>query len=437
MSILNQIPTPSFEFNPGLVDNRGALALVRQGQDITGQSAFPFVRNGVKNVPDKLGILRAVPANEPAVTFDGQGRNLGYLAESARTNQVLNSRDFASWGEGANITGSVQTVKGLTGRKMVLNAEGNIGNASDVLQRNNSRTYTNGQQYTVSFIAKKTSSHGVFGYVLTGSTFGDLYGIFSVNDNTTGVGSVASSANYANRSRKITPLGNDEFLCEETFTFNGTTGTGNQFLLLSVPNSVSSNIQNIGNEGAFGAPQIELGGFASSRILTDGSALTRPADILTFTDASDFIGQSEGVIYAEVDVNNIDSVASGLVVLTDSLGNDASNRIMIYKTATTNNIAFQLRISNTNIINHEQPVLTNKLKLIGLYKSGYLSFFVNGTKVLTDSSSFTLPLFDIIKIGRFTGSTIELPFNDPIRSVRLWKTADWCDDATAQLLTRI
>jgi hypothetical protein len=410
MSILQNIPTPSFEFNAGLVDNRGALALVRQGQDITGQVAFPFVRNGVKNVPDKLGILRAVPANEPAVTFDGQGRNLGYLPESARTNLLKYSEDFnagASWNRtditvestavpfnsslnfqkinfnaaNANVRQTYAVISSLITQSVFVKDDG-TSSTFNLRARNNVNTW--------SIIFKFTD--GVLEHI---STEGAGSPSFTIKELPNGIYRISASGITQEATQSIRIQGNAD----------------NSILAM--------------------AAQLEEGSFASTYIKTTDATVTRPADILTFTNASDLIGQTEGVIYAEVDLTKL--LGNVARILIDIHDGSASNRLAIIFTAAATNT---LRFLGTGISNIDQQLSsTGTLRLLYKVKNGDNKAFLNGSLIGQTSGNFTGSGLNTISIGQ--NFQDERQFDDPIRSVRLWKTADWCDDATAKLLTRI
>jgi hypothetical protein len=424
MSILNQIPTPSFEFNAGLVDNRGALALVRQGQDITGQVDFPFVRNSVKNVPDKLGILRAVPANEPAVTFDEQGRNLGYFPESARTNLILNSEQFQDWPIFINIntTGTPPFVNVAVAPDGTMTADKLIENTSTGQHIiGQTPTIPSGVPHTLSVFAKAAERGFLFLFEDSG---GGRSAYFNLQNGTIGtLGGVATAA--------IQSFGNGWYRCSITLT---STGTLARMRIATATANGTNSYSGDGTSGIFiwGA-QVELGAFPTTYIPTVASTVTRPADILTYTDASDFIGQSEGVIYAEVDWVN--SIALGRIV---TLFNNTSIRIDIRNTS-TNQIS-AVGVSSGVVQFSITSTTFNRIglgKILLRYESGNVLLYVNGVIVGSNTSAnfpFNATL-NQIKIGTFVDNTDS--FNDPISSLRLWKTTQWLTDDLAKLLTRV
>jgi hypothetical protein len=425
MSILQNIPTPSFEFNAGLVDNRGALALVRQGQDITGQSAFPFVRNGVKNVPDKLGIIRAVSANEPAVTFDGQGRNLGYLPESARTNLLERTEEFdnAYWTKGRTTTTANTTIAPDGTMTAETLTDDTTASATHRLFRG-SIPIVSGTSYSSScFIKAGTSNRAEIR--LTSNIETDIGIIGTVFD--------LSNGTIISGNGKIENYGNGWFRCTNIGISN-TTGDGAYFMYLYNSVNERSYTGTATNNLFIWGAQLEEGSFASTYIknVDTTAGVTRPADNLTYTNASDFIGQSEGVIYAEVDLRYFGTLFN-LSKDDDSPAVRNGNRIALdYNVG--NSLAYRIINNASTIVNRSTSIATGMSKIIITYALSGASFVVNGTVISADTVS-AIPDMGRIYLGQGVFDSAQP--QSPIRSVRLWKTADWCTDEVAQQLTTL
>ena len=60
----------------------------------------------------------------------------------------------------------------------------------------------------------------------------------------------------------------------------------------------------------FGELKLEAGSYATSYIPTSGSAVTRVADACSQTTPDGVIGQTEGTMYAEIDIRAITSVGT-------------------------------------------------------------------------------------------------------------------------------
>jgi len=363
------------------------------------------VRNSVKNVPDKLGILRAVPANEPAVTFDEQGRNLGYLPESARTNLLRWSEDFTQssvWAPFFAGTGTAPAVTSDAG----LSPTGEMTADSIELNLNGGTTFSDR-----SYIRQGVT-------VVVGDAYVAQIYLKAFDASQVGKKIFVSIENTAFINR-IVELQSEWTLYE--FSVVPTAINVNFGFQLRGSIDVAENAKFL----AWGA-QLEAGSFASSYIKTEASTATRPADNLTFTDASDFIGQSEGVIYAEVDLS---LKPTNRVILSLSDGASSVNSLVRLGYLQIDNKVYG-QLGSASV---QTTASVGKNKLIAIYTPTEISFFYNGVNI--GSTAGTPLTKSAINIGvTLVGAN---QYNDPIRSVRLWKTADWCDDATAQLLTRI
>ena len=167
--------------------------------------------------------------------------------------------------------------------------------------------------------------------------------------------------------------------------------------------------------------QAEVGPIATSPITTTTAAVSRAADVISASGAlvSGLIGQTEGTIYAEVDIRSFGNVGM-IAAISDGT---SSNRLEIYK-FTDSKIYFD-RISAT------QSALTSAgssaytastiLKIAVGYKSGDSQMYINGVAATTQQTqTFTFGTLTKVNIGssRSDGSV----FNDRIRAAALYTT---------------
>jgi hypothetical protein len=152
-----------------------------------------------------------------------------------------------------------------------------------------------------------------------------------------------------------------------------------------------------------GLPQIELGSVATSVIKTTGSAQTRNADVITKTGLGSVLPQTEGWVYAEVDVTRFIAGATRPILYFD----DGTARRGILLTS-LNRLAFR----NAEF----QITETGKYKVLARHTSGFASFdlFVNG--ILRTSNSLTATGVNTsIGLGVRQVDNDQF-FNDPIHS---------------------
>ena len=266
---------------------------------------------------NSAGLLKSVAANVPRLDWldpvtGGIASCPSVLREGGATNNILNSTDsFTNWITGANLSKPPVDVIGIMGVDLTVNvAGGELGVAAGRYSRAGlSLTLTSGLTYTISFLVKKTSTHSVFGYYALATN--DLGGGFNVDTMTTG--QIYGNAAFGSRVRRITPMGNDVYLCEETFTMTSTR-TMTQFNCAPVSSVTSPNNPGVSARIAFAAPQVELGSRATSRILTLASAVTRNADVITVTPPS---GVTEIITTFQDGTTDIETTIPGTFTLPE------------------------------------------------------------------------------------------------------------------------
>jgi hypothetical protein len=164
--------------------------------------------------------------------------------------------------------------------------------------------------------------------------------------------------------------------------------------------------------------QMEAGSVATSYIPTTTAAVTRNADVVTLSGAvSGCIGQTEGTIYAEVDVRNL-----GVETYFIRVDDGASTNIVSLRKLNTNNVRSAITAPTTSgTINISSATFTaGILKIAFAYKSGEIALCVNGAN-LTANGTFTFGAsFNRVSVGsNITGGT---ELNDRIRAVALYTT---------------
>jgi hypothetical protein len=313
-------------------------------------------------------------------------------------------------------------VIGVSGNNLTVAVSGSgIGSGAGALLRlSNNVALASGSTYTLSFFLKKTGAHTIGGYyaAITGAASGDLGGGFNVSGSFSS-GQIYNSAGTTSRIRRVEQWGTDVYRCSETFTM---TASGTLTQLLLGPTTAVNNATNpaVGLGIAFAAPQIELGAIPTSFIPTTAASVTRNAEVITLSGAvSGCIGQTEGTIYAEVDIRTFANVGM-IATISDGTG---SNRVDVYK-FTDSKIYFD-RISSTQsaATGLGSAVLTAGIfKVAVAYKSGDTTMYINGTQVgTTQTQTFTFSSLTKINIGVNRADTA-LFFNDRIRSAALYTT---------------
>jgi hypothetical protein len=179
-----------------------------------------------------------------------------------------------------------------------------------------------------------------------------------------------------------------------------------------------------GTSGAFlwGA-QLETGSVATSYIPTTAGTGSRSADVISVSGAvSGSIGQTEGTIYAEVDLKNKGVSLSRVIYLSDGTSN---NEIRISHSVTTaGDLQIAIRLAGSLVVNQTSPTAVyfgiNKIAVGYKVGTNEVVMYVNGSQIILSTSSGNMPACNTIHLGSQLGTSNFL--NDRIRAAALYTT---------------
>jgi hypothetical protein len=135
------------------------------------------------------------------------------------------------------------------------------------------------------------------------------------------------------------------------------------------------------------------------------------ADACSKTGISSLIGQTEGVLFADVDFK----ANTGEVGIIIEVNSGASNqRVLIYYSSTT-----ILCFANAGVFSYSQNT-SERLKIAFAYKSGDSALYVNGVQKAVSSSSLTYSGLSQLNIG--SNYAFGQPTNSPTNQAALFKT---------------
>ena len=133
--------------------------------------------------------------------------------------------------------------------------------------------------------------------------------------------------------------------------------------------------------------QVEQGSYATSYIPNHGTSggVTRAADSCSVTGASDVIGQTEGTIYIEAEVDTIGDTTNLINI------NHSTTAAVTLTQQSNKKLRFQVfgAAGNAFILDSAQPV-SGMFKAAIVYKSGDSSLFVNGVESASSTATFTI-----------------------------------------------
>jgi hypothetical protein len=336
---------------------------------------FTVTRASTKLRIGSNGLYGSVANNVPAFEFNTDGSYRGLLVEPGATNLALWSRDLtqASW-VSTNMTAAL-TATGADG----------VANSATTL------TATAGNATELQAITSASASR-VFSAVVRRRTGTGTVQITQDNGSTWTTITLTSSY-----QRFTTP--------NQTLT-NPTVG----FRIVTSGDAIDVDFC-----------QAETGSVATSPIVTTAGTASRVADVVSLTGAISLIGQTEGVVYAEVVSRSLNLPTVGrIVTLSDGTTN---NRIGLTRQANFNNRFQGLVVNSTTVtaqIQQGADVAENAVTRMAIaYATNDIAYYINGSSIGTDTSS-VVPACSRIDIGNQLGA--EQFLNGWIRSVALFPT---------------
>jgi len=377
----------------------------------SGAGDFTVTRNTEARRFNSAGLIESVASGIPRLDYYTSGGTAGcpaLLVEPAATNLALQSEAWnvspwtaTSGSQGATVSGNVTTSPdGTTNADKLIEAA--VTGTHFCLQ---SITLTSGTTYTASFFVK--ASERTRGRLrMSGSgAYWDLD--FNLTSGTVTGGTNPFIQNF----------GNGWFRIGATFTANQ---ASNNFILFILDASGNASYTGIGTNGIFvwGA-QLETGSVATSYIPTAAASGSRSADVVSVSGAvSGSIGQTEGTMYAEVDIRNM-AKETYLIRIDEG----AASNILSLRTLTSNVVRTAITAPTTSgTINISSAAFTAGIvKIAFAYKSGEIALSVNGATALTANGTFAFGAsLNRITLGSNASASSE--FNDRIRAVALYTT---------------
>ena len=216
-------------------------------------------------------------------------------------------------------------------------------------------------------------------------------------------------------------------------TLNGT-GSNNRVSLTFTPTAGNLTLT---VSGSITNWQLEAGSNVTSLIKTVSGSVTRNADVISNTNASTLIGQTEGSVYLELSLANLNP-SKGRCFITLLFNSSTWVRFRIQnESLSTINIQTEWFVNsvfvnqgNANI----RPRSTSLNKILFTYKIGsQVNFYHNGIKLKSTNTILTqIPAFTTVELGHRGGGS---QINEGIKTTAIYKTA--LTDAQASQLTTL
>jgi hypothetical protein len=431
------MPTPSLILVPARFKTGKLytpLATTSGGVVLGASGDFNVTRATTATRVNASGLIEVVASGIPRLDYFASGGVVGcpaLLVEPSAQNAFIQSQTLFTSHLVQNLTTAGYADVAISpdgtqnAEKFVPNTTNGVHGIADIT----SQTITSGTTYTFSCFAK---SDGGTNYPLIvlqldsstawGATRNAIFNVVS--------GTIHGSA-PSGVTMRIQDYGSGWYRFSATATAVGSV-TGQYQYRIYIPNSsatltyaaASGNTEGVFVWGA----QLETGSVATSYIPTTAAAVTRNADVVSLSGAvSGSIGQTEGTLYAEVDLTTKLGGLNGDFVAEVSF--DANTKLLIRRQDGSTLFEQTFRVGGTNVFSRQLLNLAPGIHKFALaYKTGNNNVYVDGSSVLTGAASggltntFTITnAMNRVDLGH-SSLVANTQFKDRIRALALYTT---------------
>jgi hypothetical protein len=370
----------------------------------SGAGDFSVTRATTATRVNENGLIESVAANVPRIDYtNGDCGEL--LVEPQRTNLLTYSEDFtnAAWSKQNTSVTSDGSILGLNAFVLT------NGASSPQSLRVLSIPVNSATDYTYSIFVDVNNSTCAFTVIR----------INDVNDN---------RVYFNNSTQALTDNGGAGIVGYEAINYGGgiyrvnvtsnsSTATSSSYYLYAAnaANTTSTTGETLRLTGA----QREEGSYATSYIPTTSSTVSRNADVISLTNASALLGDSEGVVFFE-----------------STFFDQANDRISISDGTINNRVSFDLVLSPTlkfrtfvNVGGASQSSMIEgaanenvNYKIAVKYSTNDFAIWVDGVEVATDNSGSTFGAGVLTQL-RFDNGFGGSPFYGRIRQIAVFDQA--------------
>jgi hypothetical protein len=375
--------------------------------NVANQDTLIFRNAGWVGSIDNVSVIEITDDTDlPRIDYTSGFGSL--LLEPQRTNIIPYSEDFNQWDTTQNATLTSDSTISPDGSVNATKITDNSTNGNHRIFT--SLTTTSGSN-TFSVYLKKGTMTTAFLRFLSGSD------IAAANVNLE-EGTITATTGTA----EIQNAGNDWYRC--SITGIATAGTSYVYIYMKQLSAYSGTSQDLFLWGA----QTEAGSYATSYIPTNGSTVTRSADVANNSGNADLFNDSEGVLYAE-----IAALADVLTFQVLSISDGGVTNSVGFGYRTSSNVIYTFvgsAINSSTSVTVSDITLQNKVAV--KYKSGSFAMWINGFEVYTSPTAFTISGISQLSFdngagsANFYGKSKELAvFKEALTDAELEKLTSW------------
>jgi len=425
------MPTPSLILVPARFKTGKLytpLATTSGGVVLGASGDFNVTRATTATRVNANGLIESVASGIPRLDYPIGGGCPALLVEPSAQNLAWHSQTWASgtnWGltETTTATGTTGTLDPLgTNTANAISPTTASGSHSLASNSSTSISFTSGTIYTQSaFFKQGTGSAGRYVQLTFANARFTQFGYANFDLQLGTLTVVSGTSADSNRAASIENYGNGWYRCRLTATCNSAGSSAGIIPILITASGATRIPSFTGVTGdvlyGWGA-QLETGSVATSYIPTTTGSVTRNADVINLTGAvSGCIGQTQGTIYAEVDLRKL-GIETYLIRIDDG----GATNVLTLRKLDTNQIRSAITAPTTSgTFNISSATFTaGILKIAFAYKSGEIALCVNGANLTANGTFSFSTSFSRISIG--SNVTLGTELNDRIRAAALYTT---------------
>jgi hypothetical protein len=351
---------------------------IQDSQFEQGLVATEYIESGASS--GKGGLLE----NEPRFNYPIGGGSPHLLLEPSRTNLVSNNEYLEGNTEFSILSSSVTfadytetSPDGNENALRVLEAE---GSGSHNWYYSNLGGVTNGTTYCISFFAKSIRGRNIS--INEGGVGMDVQGIIDLSD-----GSILADVH---NNISVEPYGNGWYRISAVGAMNG---TSQRIIFYSVDGTSTSFEGNTTSGVSLWGVQLEEGSYPTSYIPNhSGGSVSRELELVQTADVSslNLIGQNEGVFFLDYEFLDGQTAESQNWIALES--ENGQERVLIYKSPSNSKIQVYHVANNSLVFNYNTNVTivpNTRYKIAFKYSSGDIAVVINGSLIVTNSSTYT------------------------------------------------
>lgn len=381
---------------------------------------FNVERDSIATRVNKQGLIEVVGKDKLRIDYTDSAKGVALL-EPSRTNLITYSEDFGNsdWLK-SNASINTNVVLSPDGTTTADEQIENTANSTHLSYQN--MIVSNGATVTLSvFVKKKNTNYCILLENTTGKRIGFNFNTGLIEFQSTAIETFVEKFN------------NDWYRIGFTVNVVSTSA------ILRLYNSPDSNTLSYTGDGFSGfyiwGAQLEEGSYATSYIPTYGSTVQRQADVVNGSGNSEVFNDSEGVLFAELELLQDTPIAN--MYFGISSGSLANSIFFRFNTA-GDIVAYNAGLGSSNIIGLKSASeidLTSTFKLALKYgvTNPNFSFYVNGSKIPQNGSFSATSVSGLNQYDFALYDGTSSPVYGKIKDSRIYNTA--LTDAELEYLT--